>query len=433
MIAAGYGFRRTVKGPEMTVLARGEKAIFEKRTRQMEAIAFKQGNDLRSKATAIVTAAAKRGEFIEYESVLIKLKDQLGGRNRDGKDTAKFEGQALEAEWAKQLKEGRWQAITPGVARNGAREGFLEPDVAKRLAIQHAFEKKPVIRDQDLFKAIVHFGAGSISRDEMETFCRTDPRLARNPARPGMVTTWECVAEEQKIRDLVAAGKSTREPINGRCESISAKDKDLDAGQLAALKLILETRNSIIAIPGRPGAGKSRLISEAASQIKAITGREVFVLGPTGRVSIALAKACGGVPHTIAEFKVNKALQNQAKGRSIFCDEFSMIGNADAAWLLEFARDNNCQLVFFGDRKQLQSVSRGNPVNDLIEARLIDYAELQKIYRQQDPELLAAVIAASEGRFQESVDKVKANGWFHTEETEDKLRAALVVDLVEML
>jgi conjugative relaxase-like TrwC/TraI family protein len=52
MIAAGYGFRRTAKGPEMTVLERGEKGIFEKRTRQMEAIAFKQGNDLRSRATA---------------------------------------------------------------------------------------------------------------------------------------------------------------------------------------------------------------------------------------------------------------------------------------------------------------------------------------------------------------------------------------------
>jgi len=50
----------------------------------------------------------------------------------------------------------------------------LEPDIAKTLAIQHAFEKDPVIRDQDLFKAIVHFGAGSMSRDEMETFCATD-------------------------------------------------------------------------------------------------------------------------------------------------------------------------------------------------------------------------------------------------------------------
>jgi ATP-dependent exoDNAse (exonuclease V) alpha subunit len=128
-----------------------------------------------------------------------------------------------------------------------------------------------------------------------------------------------------------------------------------------------------------------------------------------------LGKAVGSAPHTLAEFKVNKALQNQAKGRSIYCDEFSMVGNADVTWLLEFARDNNCRLVFFGDRKQLQSVSRGNPVNDLIEANLIQYAELQKIYRQKDPELLAAVTASAEGRFQESVDRVKANGWFHTD------------------
>jgi conjugative relaxase-like TrwC/TraI family protein len=40
---AGYGFRRTAKGLEMTVLNPGEKAIFEKRTRAIEAIAHSKG------------------------------------------------------------------------------------------------------------------------------------------------------------------------------------------------------------------------------------------------------------------------------------------------------------------------------------------------------------------------------------------------------
>ena len=172
MLGANYGFRRTAEGLEMTVMTREDTRIFCKRTHEIEKLEEKQRSDLNKKAAAIVKAAAKRGQLLEHEVEYGKLKDKLGERSRKGKDTAIVDGQALEAEWAKQLTPGRWEAITPETARNGDRVDFLDAETAKTLAIQHAFEQKSVIRDCDLFKAISLFGCGTMSVSEMDKFCR---------------------------------------------------------------------------------------------------------------------------------------------------------------------------------------------------------------------------------------------------------------------
>jgi ATP-dependent exoDNAse (exonuclease V) alpha subunit len=111
-------------------------------------------------------------------------------------------------------------------------------------------------------------------------------------------------------------------------------------------------------------------------------------------------------------------------------DEFSQVGNEDMQWLLDYQAKNNSPLVFWGDGKQYQGISRGDPISDLIKENRIDYRQLTEIYRQQEPRLLAAAEHAAENRFQESVDIVKDNGWFITEENENKTRARLVEDLV---
>jgi hypothetical protein len=65
----------------------------------------------------------------------------------------------------------------------------------------------------------------------------------------------------------------------------------------------------------------------------------------------------------------------------------------------------------------------------LLSAGLLEYRQLNIIYRQTNEELLAAVQDAADGRFQESIDKFKA--WMHVEDNENALRAKLVEALVE--
>jgi AAA domain/TrwC relaxase len=629
LMAAGYGFRRTDKGLEMSVFQPKETRVFCKRTAETEKLEEKESADLHRKTEAKVKAAAARGEVLDYEYEYGKLKDKLGERTRKGKDTAVVEGQALEQEWAKQLEPGRWEAITPEAARNGDRIDFLDAETAKSMAIQHAFEQKSVIRDAYLFKAIAQFGCGTMSVAKMKLFCQEDARLVRNPDKPGMVTTRAIMAEEQEIRELVISGKGIRqppitkgeEPIAGegirqppitkgeqpvivdlpgpgrrredpvskfldgwilsmekrqfrrevarllrdfdyrklvemytqqssrevlyalliagqnRIDEIEGKsglnalsaivfgieneeakqirslmeelvrdarrewgrekrewereianalanyeawaaredakgrvarkqpvsksvpfvqqllarlapgsavptgsawkphDKQLDAGQLAAVKLILENRDLAVAVPGYTGAGKSRTVKEAALAVKTLTGLEPVILAPGGRAAGKLAEAAGASEsYTLAKFRESEKLQLDAKGRQIFIDEFSHINNEDARWILQFARANGNQIVFWGDGAQYLGVSRGDPVSDLLKAGLLNYAQLTEIYRQKEnPELLSAVLAAAENRYQESVDQVKAAGWMHVEDNEDKLRGAIVDAMAEKL
>jgi hypothetical protein len=72
-------------------------------TREIEAFEQKLSSDLHRKTVAKVEAAAKKGSFIEYDSEYKTLRDKLWERTRKGKDTAANEGQALEAEWSKQI------------------------------------------------------------------------------------------------------------------------------------------------------------------------------------------------------------------------------------------------------------------------------------------------------------------------------------------
>jgi ATP-dependent exoDNAse (exonuclease V) alpha subunit len=358
------------------------------------------------------------------------LKDKLGERNRKGKDTAIVEGQALEAEWGKQLGPGRWEAITPAAARSHERIDFLEAEAAKALAIRHAFERDSVIRDVDLFKAISLFGCGTMSVEEMDAFCQEDPRLVRNPTMPGEVTTHEIVAEEQAIRDVVTETRGKYEPL---CfdSRYQVQDKELDEGQLAALLLVLENSDLCVAVPGYTGSGKSRTVKECGRSVRTLTGHSPIVLAPTGRAAKALGFDAGAnEAHTIAFFRTSERLQKQAKGRRIFCDEFSLVNNADGKWLLDFARANSCRLTFFGDGKQHAGVSRGDPISDLLNAGLLEYRQLNVIYRQTNKELLAAVQDAADGKFQESVDKVKAK-WMHVEDNEVLLQAKLVAAIAE--
>jgi hypothetical protein len=58
------------------------------------------------KASAIVTAAAAKGQLLEHDVAYGKLKDKLGERTRKGKDTAVVDGRALE-----QLDAGQLGAV----------------------------------------------------------------------------------------------------------------------------------------------------------------------------------------------------------------------------------------------------------------------------------------------------------------------------------
>jgi conjugative relaxase-like TrwC/TraI family protein len=433
LLEQGYGFRRTEKGAmELTVFAPEECRVFCKRTIEIEALAAKQHKEMMTRAAAIVQAAAKNGIERDVDSEYAKLKDELGEKCRSGKATGMHNPGTAEFHeaLAKQMKAERWEEITQENARNGDRVNFLTPEIARAQTIQHAFDGKSQVREADLIKIACSFCEGSMTTAEIQDFCASDPRMVRNPKKPGMVTTLAIADEEQKIRDCVAEGSGIYAPLIVE-RAWEMRDKRLDEFQLAAVQLTLETPDLATCIEGYSGAGKSRALAEMSLAIRELSGRAPVVLAPKGKNAIALAKHTGGDAWNIAQYRVNTRLHVQDS--FIFVDEFSQVGNADCQWLLDHCETNRNKLVFLGDSTQYQGISRGDPVADLLREGIIESRALHKIYRQKDAEVLEIVTHSAEGRFEESVALIKAHDWFVTADTEDQLRARLVRDLVEMI
>jgi conjugative relaxase-like TrwC/TraI family protein len=427
----GYGYRRTNTGLQLSIFDEKECRVFCKRTQQINALEKRLSADLRKQAAAIVEVAAKNGITKDIDYEYIKLKDELGEKSREGKSKSLYkEGPVLDKAWADEMAPGRWESLTQANAQSGESIGFLDPETAKDMTIRHVFDRKSRVRDVDLFKAACVYCAGSMRVKEIDAFCRTDPRLLRNVADE-TVTTHEIAAEEQMIRDTVLATNKLYQPLS-KDLVWHVMDKGLDDNQLAAVKLMLETEAMTVVVPGYTGSGKSRVVKEAALAIQQITGKNVTVLAPKGRNAVELAKHTEGPAQTIALYRTDQRLH--VRNSVIFVDEFSQVGNADCQWLLDHCLSNGNRLVWFGDATQYQATMvRGDPIADLLSAGIVDYRHLDKIYRQRDPKLLEVVTLSAERKISESVALVKKEGWFHVESNEEKLRAAFVDNLVDLI
>jgi hypothetical protein len=162
-LAAGYGLRRTNNGVELSVWRPDETRIFCKRTDQIEKELDKQKRELRERTAAIVNEAAKRGYYIDDHLEFAKQKDALGERTREGKADRKKTAQELDKEWGEQLPPGRWDEITIQAAKAAKCENFLDAEMAKRLTLEHCFDKQSLAREVDVIATVLQFGVGSVS------------------------------------------------------------------------------------------------------------------------------------------------------------------------------------------------------------------------------------------------------------------------------
>ena len=83
----------------MDVFTHEEISVFCKRTKQVERLERELRKQLEARTGAIVRAAAKRGEFVDYEEQYAAEKAKLGAEYREAKNKARLQGEALDADW----------------------------------------------------------------------------------------------------------------------------------------------------------------------------------------------------------------------------------------------------------------------------------------------------------------------------------------------
>lgn len=192
-------------------------------------------------------------------------------------------------------------------------------------------------------------------------------------------------------------------------------DIEYNDEQKRAIKQSLIKNFSIIT--GGPGTGKTTIIKGIVELYKMISGYSfdklqdrLVLLAPTGRASKRMSEACLYPASTIHRYlkwnKENNSFgyneRNKVNAEFIILDETSMI---DTDLLANFfkALPNNVKLVFIGDYNQLESVSPGKVLRDLIESDIINTIFLKEIYRQDENSFITELaLEVNNGELQES-------------------------------
>ena len=173
-------------------------------------------------------------------------------------------------------------------------------------------------------------------------------------------------------------------------------DVSYNAKQKQAIKNAICKNFSIIT--GSPGTGKTTIVQAIVELYRKINGysydelqKHLVLLAPTGRASKKLSEACIYPASTIHRFlkwnKDDNSFMINEKNKSnvdfVIVDEVSMIDTILLDSLFK-GLSMDIKVVFIGDYNQLESVSPGKCLKDLIDSDMINVTYLTEIYRQKD-------------------------------------------------
>jgi hypothetical protein len=217
--------------------------------------------------------------LIDYESTYQSELAKMSAEFREAKRTARLEGAALEEDWRSQFASDRVSQFTIAASKAGVSAGFLEPEKAMSLAVEHAFENRSVVEEAEMITEILEWGIGTVPVRAAEALVESAMFL-RNPQKSGGVTIQEVYEEEKNVIGTVMAGKGLYAPI-GQAWKIQSKLVAGDEGQTNAVNHVLRSADLLTGIAGKPGTGKTTIICEAATAIRELTGQDPVMLAPT--------------------------------------------------------------------------------------------------------------------------------------------------------
>ena len=168
---------------------------------------------------------------------------------------------------------------------------------------------------------------------------------------------------------------------------------NLTGDQKAAI--VRSILDNITVITGSPGTGKTSALA-ALLHVSDYLEYKVLLAAPTGRAAKRMQEATGKDASTIHRllgfgkedgFRFMYNRENKLDADMVVIDEVSMIDVMLMQALLS-ALKKNTTLVLVGDKDQLQSVSAGNVLDDMISSGKVNTVQLREIFRQDSNALL---------------------------------------------
>jgi conjugative relaxase-like TrwC/TraI family protein len=296
-----------------------------------------------------------------------------------------------------------------------ASERTQQARAALTFARDRSFEREAVMDERAIFVDAMRRGMGETTYPEVRA--SFEARVANGEFRlvatdkhgsGRQFTTAETIKAEKEIVQRVLDGQGRASQLMPVEKAIPLTEAcpQLNPAQRTAIEQVLTSRDRIQGLQGVAGAGKTTTlvsIRQGAEQ----SGYVVEGFAPTSRAARQLRDA-GITADTLQGFLARSRNVDPAAKHLYMVDESSL---ASTQQMRDFLRRTGPQdrVLLIGDIRQHQGVDAGKPFEQLQQAGM-QTAQLDKIVRQRDPQLLNAVEHLSKNETEIGVQMLQHQG-----------------------
>ncbi len=316
-------------------------------------------------------------------------KGKIGKLTREKKENGKSIAE-LRSTWQKRLtaqERSQFKNLTQGNNQKQDQSKKQSQDERAAVSVQyaldhHLYRQSTVERHQLVKTALEH--ALNLRPQVIEKAIKSQNLIERqvnvNGAKRHLVTTRSVLKAEQDMIGYARSGRGTRKAIHSK--EYQCSREWLNDHQKGAVQHVLSSRDSVVAIAGGAGTGKTSLMQEAVEAIQK-NKKQVFTFAPSSGAKEVLQKKGFKESETVEHLVRNTKLQSKLKDQMIWIDEAGLVDVRSMNKVFKIAKDQNARVVLSGDTRQHASPRRGEALWLLENEAGLKIARAEKIQRQQ--------------------------------------------------
>jgi conjugative relaxase-like TrwC/TraI family protein len=347
----------------------------------------------------IVEAVARSG-FSGPEAAQIAAHNTRDGKQILSPAEVVAAHRQIAAEYGNQVEQIVAEAQSRRKSRahqNSIEERTQQASSALTFARDKGFEREAVLDERAIFVDAIRRGMGEMTYPEIRA--NFEARITSGEFREVTgskhsagrhFTTAEMIQAEKEVIRSVQAGQDRAPQLMSIQDAIPLTEahKRLNQTQRKAIEQILTSRDQVQGLQGSAGSGKTTTLA-AIRRGAEQSGYVVEGFAPTSRAAHQLREA-GVTADTLQGFLARARNANDPSRKHLYMVDESSLASTEQMrdFLRRIALDDKVLLI--GDVRQHQGVDAGKPFEQLQKSGM-QSALLDRIVRQQDPELLKAV------------------------------------------